>query len=342
MIRSRTRASRGRADLVVVAPATASFLAEVALGLAPDLLSATVLATKAPLLVAPAMHVEMWTNDAVCRNVATLVAQGTTIVGPDEGHLADGDVGPGRLAEPELIVEEAARLLERRRDLEGVSVLVTAGGTREPIDPVRVITNRSSGRQGYAIAAAAQQRGARVTLVSAAELPDPFGVEVVAVETAAELAEAVSARSDASDVVVAAAAVADFRPKVALKEKLKKRDGLPEILLEATEDVLAELGRRRHAGQILVGFAAETTDAPRGGERKLKEKGVDLVVVNDVTRPGVGFGQETNAVTILGRDGAVKQVALAPKRTIADVILDAIVTQRARGSNGTGSSPGDK
>ncbi len=139
-----------------------------------------------------------------------------------------------------------------------------------------------------------------------------------------------------------AAAVADFRPKVALKEKLKKRDGLPEILLEATEDVLAELGRRRHAGQILVGFAAETTDAPRGGERKLKEKGVDLVVVNDVTRPGVGFGQETNAVTILGRDGAVKQVALAPKRTIADVILDAIVTQRARGSNGTGSSPGDK
>ncbi|MGB9113358.1 MAG: phosphopantothenoylcysteine decarboxylase, partial [Acidimicrobiales bacterium] len=245
--------------------------------------------------------------------------------------------------EPELIVEEAARILERRRDLEGVSVLVTAGGTREAIDPVRVITNRSSGRQGYAIAAAAQQRGARVVLVSSAELPDPFGVEVVVVETAAELAEAVFRRADESDVVVMAAAVADFRPKVALKEKLKKRDGLPEIVLEPTEDVLSELGARRRAGQILVGFAAETTEALNEGERKLNEKGLDLVVVNDVTRPGVGFGEETNAVTILGREGAVTQVALAPKRTIADVILDAVVKQRSRGSNKTVEpSRGDK
>jgi phosphopantothenoylcysteine decarboxylase / phosphopantothenate---cysteine ligase len=322
-----------RADLVIVAPATATFLAEVALGLAPDLLSATVLATKAPLLVAPAMHAEMWTSDAVRRNVATLVASGVTVVGPGEGHLAGGDEGPGRLAEPGLIVEEAARLLGRRRDLEGVAFLVTAGGTREPIDPVRVITNRSSGRQGYAIAAAAKHRGARVTLVTTAELEEPAGVEVVAVETAAELAAAVFSRTDASDVVVMTAAVADFRPKVAAREKLKKRDGLPEIVLEATEDVLAALGRRRHAGQVLVGFAAETADAARQGARKLKEKGADLFVVNDVTKPGVGFAHETNAVTIVRRDGDVMQVALAPKRTIADVVLDAIVTLRAGGSD---------
>lgn len=334
---AHTRLAR-RADLVVVAPATATFLAEVALGLAPDLLSATVLATRAPLLVAPAMHAEMWTNDAVRRNLATLVAAGVTVVGPDEGHLAGGDEGPGRLAEAEVIVSEAARLLRRGHDLAGVAVLVTAGGTREPIDPVRVITNRSSGRQGYALAAAAHQRGARVTLVSAAALPDPPGVEVVAVETAAELAEAVFARASENDVVVMAAAVADFRPKVASQEKLKRRDGLPEIVLEATEDVLAGLARRRRAGQVLVGFAAETVDARREAQRKLAEKGVDLLVVNDVSQPDVGFGHATNAVTILARDGGVVEVALAPKPTIANAVLDAVVSLRQRGSNNADES----
>ena len=324
---AHTRLAR-RADLIVVAPASATFLSQIALGLAPDLLSATVIASKAPLLVAPAMHAEMWTNDSVRRNVATLVAHGVRLVGPDEGRLAGGDEGTGRLSAPEVIVAEAARVLGHGGDLAGISVLVTAGGTREPIDPVRVITNRSSGRQGYAIATAARNRGAKVTLVSSAELPSPDGVEVVFVETAAELARAVFARSDGADVVVMAAAVADFRPKVAATEKLKKRDGLPEIVLEPTEDVLSELSQRRHGGQILVGFAAETADARNEGERKLTEKGVDLLVVNDVTQPGVGFSHETNAVTILGRDGSASEVARAPKPTIADAILDAVAALR--------------
>ena len=276
------------------------------------------------------MHAEMWTNDAVRRNVATLVAQGVRFVGPDEGRLAGGDEGPGRLSAPEVIVAEAARMLGHDGDLAGVSVLVTAGGTREPIDPVRVITNRSSGRQGYAIATAARNRGAKVTLVSSAELAAPEGVEVVSVETAAELARAVFSRSDGADVVVMAAAVADFRPKVAATEKLKKRDGPPEIVLEPTEDVLSELARRRRGGQTLVGFAAETGDAQKEGERKLAEKGVDLLVVNDVTRPGAGFSHETNAVTILGRDGSVTEVATAPKPTIADAILDAVAALRGQ------------
>ncbi|MGA8295417.1 MAG: bifunctional phosphopantothenoylcysteine decarboxylase/phosphopantothenate--cysteine ligase CoaBC [Acidimicrobiales bacterium] len=322
-----------RADLVLVAPATANFLGEVAMGLAPDLLSATVLATKAPLLVAPAMHKEMWESDAVRHSVETLVARGVSVVGPDSGPLAGGDEGPGRLVEPEEIVAEAVRLLGEGQDLLGVTVLVTAGGTREPIDPVRVITNRSSGRQGYAIASAAKKRGATVTLVSAATLPPPSGVELVPVETAAELAEAVLERASAADVVVMAAAVADFRPKAASIEKLKKRDGPPEIVLEPTEDVLALLATSRRPGQILVGFAAETTDARREGERKLREKDVDLMVLNDVTQPGTGFSHETNAVTLLYRDGSVTEVAMAPKPTIAEAVLDAVVKLRPRSSH---------
>ena len=267
---AHTRLAR-RADLIVVAPATATFLSQIALGLAPDLLSATVIASKAPLLVAPAMHAEMWTNDAVRRNVATLVAQGVRFVGPDEGRLAGGDEGPGRLSAPEVIVAEAARMLGHDGDLAGVSVLVTAGGTREPIDPVRVITNRSSGRQGYAIATAARNRGAKVTLVSSAELAAPEGVEVVSVETAAELARAVFSRSDGADVVVMAAAVADFRPKVAATEKLKKRDGPPEIVLEPTEDVLSRACTA--ASRWPDPRRLRSRDWRRAGRRRAKARG---------------------------------------------------------------------
>ncbi len=223
-------------------------------------------------------------------------------------------------------------LLSTRGELAGVKVLVTAGGTREPIDPVRYLGNRSSGRQGHAIAEEARRRGATVTLVSASPLPAPRGVEFVPVETAGELAGAVLARATQADVVVMAAAVADFRPKAASPTKLRKRDGPPNIALEPTEDVLAELGSRHRPGQVLVGFAAETGDAVARGSAKLAEKGVDLMVVNDVSVPGVGFGYETNAVTILDDAGGQVDVPLGPKPTIAAAVLDAVVRRRAGSS----------
>ena len=323
-----TRLGR-RADLVLVAPATANFLGEFACGLARDLLGSTVLATRAPVIVCPAMHTEMWEHPAVQDNLQTLVGRGVIVVPPESGRLAGGDEGPGRLADVETIVASAAKALSARRDLAGLRLLVTAGGTREPIDPVRFISNRSSGRQGHALAETAHRRGAIVTLVTASELAPPAGVEVIAVETAAELKDAVLSRADGADIVVMAAAVADFRPKQASSTKLKKRDGLPDLVLEPTDDILFELGRRRHAGQVLVGFAAETDDAVEEGARKLREKGADLVVVNEVGRADVGFGTDTNAVTILGRDGDRTDVPLASKRTIADAVLDAIVRLRA-------------
>jgi len=317
-----------RADLVLVAPATANFLAECAAGLARDLLGATLLATTAPVVVCPAMHAEMWRHASVQENLATLVRRGVTVVPPESGRLAGGDEGPGRLADPAAVVAAAAEVLARRAELAGVQVLVTAGGTREPIDPVRYLGNRSSGRQGYALAEEARRRGATVTLVSASHLPAPRDVEFVPVETADELARAVFARAAAADVVVMAAAVADFRPKAASPTKLRKGDGPPEIVLEPTEDVLAELGRRRRPGQVLVGFAAETGDAIGRGTAKLAGKGVDLLVVNDVSAPGVGFGYETNAVTILDAAGGRVDVPLGPKPTIAAAVLDAVVRRR--------------
>jgi phosphopantothenoylcysteine decarboxylase/phosphopantothenate--cysteine ligase len=317
------------ADLVLVAPATANFLAETAAGLAHDLLGAVLLATTAPVVVCPAMHAEMWKHPSVVDNLTTLARRGVVVVAPESGHLAGGDEGPGRLADPSLIVAAAAAVLASGRALAGVRVLVTAGGTREPIDPVRYIGNRSSGRQGHAIAAEARRRGATVTLVSASSLEPPPGVEFVPVETAAELSREVLARAGAADVVVMAAAVADFRPKAASPTKLKKADGPPEIVLEPTEDVLAELGRRRRPGQVLVGFAAETGDAVGRATAKLSSKGVDLLVVNDVSVPGVGFEAEMNAVTILDAKGGRTDVAMAPKPTIAAEVLDAVARRRS-------------
>jgi phosphopantothenoylcysteine decarboxylase / phosphopantothenate---cysteine ligase len=318
-----------RADVVVVAPATADLLARYAAGLADDLLTTTLVATTAPVVVCPAMHTEMWEHPAVRANLATLEGRGVTVVPPEDGRLAGGDVGSGRMAEPASIVEAVLAVLTRGahpgHDLDGVRVLVSAGGTREAIDPVRFITNRSSGKQGHAVAAAARRRGADVVLVTTSGQPRPPGAEVVEVESAAQMEEAVLARSADADVVVMAAAVADFRPKVVTDTKLHKADGIPELVLEATNDILAELGRRRRPGQVLVGFAAETDDVPERARAKLTAKGVDLMVANDVSAPQVGFDHDTNAVTVFGADGTVDTVPLASKGAVADAVLDRVV-----------------
>ena len=315
-----------RADVVVVAPATADLLARYAAGLADDLLTTTLVATAAPVVVCPAMHTEMWEHPAVQANLATLRARGVAVVPPEDGRLAGGDVGSGRMAEPATIVDAVLALLAGTGgDLAGVRVLVTAGGTREPIDPVRFITNRSSGKQGHALAAAAARRGAEVVLVTTSSQPRPPSAEVVEVETAAQMEEAVLSRAADADVVVMAAAVADFRPAVVTGSKLHKSDGIPELALEATTDILAELGRRRRPGQVLVGFAAETDDVPERAQAKLVAKGIDLIVANDVSAPEVGFDHDTNAVTVLGADGTVSTVPLSAKAAVADAVLDRVV-----------------
>jgi phosphopantothenoylcysteine decarboxylase/phosphopantothenate--cysteine ligase len=315
------------ADLVVVAPATARVIAAYAHGLSSDLLVATLLATRAPVVVCPAMHTEMWEHAAVVDNIATLRRRGVHIVDPGTGRLAGGDVGTGRLASPSDIVAAAEWVLGPR-DLDGARVVVSAGGTREPIDAVRVIANRSSGKQGYAIAAEAAARGAAVTLVSTVELPPPPSVDVEYVETATEMQLAVERHAADADVVVMAAAVADFRPKAPADGKLKKRDGVPEIVLEPTPDILAGLGARKRPGQVLVGFAAETSDLVENAEAKLRAKHLDFVVANDVGAPGVGFGHDTNAVTILRRGAPPRAVEIADKRAIARTVVDEIVAIR--------------
>jgi phosphopantothenoylcysteine decarboxylase/phosphopantothenate--cysteine ligase len=324
-----TRLGQG-ADLVVVAPATADLLARYAAGLADDLLTTTLVATRAPVVVCPAMHTEMWEHPAVQHNLAVLRARGVTVVPPEEGRLAGGDSGAGRMAEPSVIVSAVMGLLEsvvgpgRAPDFEGVRMVVSAGGTREPIDPVRFISNRSSGKQGHALAAAALRRGAEVTLVTASRQPVPAGAAVRHVETAAEMEEAMLELAARARVVVMAAAVADFRPTTVEGRKLHKADGLPEIVLEATPDILSELGRRRRPGQILVGFAAETDRVRERATAKLAGKGVDLMVANDVSAVGVGFDHDTNAVTVFGSDGSVTPVALCTKDDVADAVLDRV------------------
>jgi phosphopantothenoylcysteine decarboxylase/phosphopantothenate--cysteine ligase len=329
-----------RADVVVVAPATADLLARYAAGLADDLLTTTLVATAAPVVVCPAMHTEMWDHPAVQANLATLRARGVTVVPPEDGRLAGGDIGSGRMAEPATIVDAVLALLDRRAagsgDLAGRRVLVSAGGTREAIDPVRFITNRSSGKQGHAVAAAAVRRGADVVLVTTSSQPRPAGAEVVEVETAADMEDAMLAAAAAADVVVMAAAVADFRPKVVTGTKLHKSDGIPELVLEATNDILAELGRRRRPGQVLVGFAAETDGVAGRARAKLVAKGVDLMVANDVSAPQVGFDHDTNAVTVFGSDGTVTTVPLSAKWAVADAVLDRVVPLLGEGTGGTG------
>ena len=316
-----------RADLIIVAPATAHVIAAYAAGLSTDLLTNTLLATRAPVIVCPAMHTEMWEHLSVQDNLAVLRRRGVVIVEPDEGRLAGGDVGKGRLASPERIVAAAERVLGPA-DFVGVRVVVTAGGTRERIDAVRVIANRSSGKQGYAIAAEAASRGAIVTLISTVELPTPADVELVAVETAAEMGAAVIAAASLADVVVMAAAVADFRPVQVVDNKIKKDAGAFDLVLESTADILAGLGERKTPSQTLVGFAAETDDLVANAEAKMRRKNLDLVVANDVSAAGVGFQHDTNAVCLLRPDTAMVTISLTDKRSVARAVLDAIAEIR--------------
>jgi len=317
-----------RADVVVVVPATANLLGAYAAGLAGDVLSALLLATRAPVVVAPAMHTEMWEHPAVQENLRRLTERGVTVVPPGEGALAAGDVGVGRLAEPEEVVRAVAGALGPR-DLLGWRVVVSMGGTREPVDPVRYLGNRSSGRQGRALAEAAVARGAEVVVVQAAsEVEPPEGCRVVRVESAESLRRAVLAEAASADVVVMAAAVADFRPRSVETRKIDKGDGLAAIELEPTVDVLAELGAMAER-PYLVGFAAETGVDLARVEAKRARKGADLIVANDVARPGVGFGGPDNAVVVVGAEGVVAEVGPVTKRKVAEMLFD-LVVQRAK------------
>ena len=312
------------ADAFVIAPASANCLAKLAVGIADDLLSTTALAMTAPLLIAPAMNANMWRHPATQANFQTLLDRGAKAVGPMSGHLACGDDDVGRMAEPEQIVAALDALLNPRRDYEGRRVLVTAGPTVERIDPVRYITNRSTGKMGYAIAEAARDRGAEVVLVSGpVSLAEPTGIEVVKIESSAQLCEAVLARGDASDVVIQAAAPADFRPAQVAEQKIKKTGEGMTLALENTTDIAAELGRRKHPGQVLVAFAAETNDVLENARGKLARKKADLIVANDVSRSDAGFGVDDNAVTLITDDEA-RELPLMPKRAVADGILDRV------------------
>ena len=314
------------ADLAIVAPATANLLAKLAHGLADDLLTSTLLEYAGPLVIAPAMHTGMWEHPATRGNVETLEGRGVTFVGPVEGALAHGDSGVGRLAEPEIIAAEALAVLDGAvaGSLMGRTVVVTAGPTYEPIDPVRFIGNHSSGKMGVAVAAEAVRRGATVQLIlGPGTVAPPTGAEVVRVTTAEQMREAVMGYADDADAIVMAAAVADFRPKDAATGKLKKDDGTPEVRLEPTPDILAELGERTQR-PYLVGFAAETSDVEAHGRAKLARKHADLLVANEVGRAGTGFGSETNHAAIV----AVNGDDIAPrdwtKRELASVIVDRI------------------
>ena len=319
------------ADLVIVAPATANLLSKMAHGVADDIVSATLLTVRAPILIAPAMHTEMWEHPATRANVATLQERGVEIVGPASGALSSGDEGPGRLVEIEEIMSGAARLLGRSQELAGVRMVVSAAGTQEPIDPVRFIGNRSSGLMGFEIAAEAMARGAKVTLVTGAtNLPDPPGADMVRTRTAAQMREAVVAAAGSADVVVKAAAVADFRIEDPAGLKLKKAQGPPEIRLVPTVDILAELGANpdlRKPGSILVGFAAETQPDPDKlaelAEGKRVSKGADVIVANDVSSPDSGFEVPTNRAVIAAADGTT-HLGLVTKKELAKALVDRI------------------
>jgi phosphopantothenoylcysteine decarboxylase / phosphopantothenate---cysteine ligase len=311
------------ADAAVVAPATANVLAKLATGVADDLLTSTLLEFRGPVVVAPAMHSGMWTNPATAENLRVLEERGVGVVGPVEGPLAAGDEGMGRMAEPEDISAALERAVaERGGPLAGRRIVVTAGPTHEPIDAVRFLGNRSSGKMGFAVAREAAKRGAAVTLVSGpSHLPDPPGVEVVRVETAEEMRDAVLSRFDEADAVVKAAAVADWRPKELVEGKLKKEAGTPELHLEPTPDILRELGERK-GERILVGFAAETGDLEAAGRTKLREKRLDLIVVNEVGAPGTGFEVDTNRAMILAADGDDVALREWTKPELAAAICD--------------------
>lgn len=321
------------ADLILVCPATARLIGTYAAGISSDLLTATLIATTAPVVICPAMHTEMWDHPAVQENLATLQRRGVRVVPPSEGRLAGGDHGRGRLAEPSTILDVVHGVLTPP-SLAGVRVLVTAGGTREPIDPVRFIGNRSSGKQGHALADEAAARGADVHLVTTVDRAAAAGVRCTRVDTAQEMHDVVLGELGATDVVVMAAAVADFRPVGVADDKIKKDAGVPTVRLEPTPDILAAIGQRRRGDQVVVGFAAETSSVREHARSKLERKGADLIVANDVAAPSVGFEHDTNQVVVLVRDPAAEtgvrevEVPLQSKRAVAAAVLDVVETLR--------------
>ena len=317
------------ADVFVIAPCTANVIAKLAQGVADDALSTTALAFTGPVLIAPAMNVNMWNNASVRENLDTLRTRGFHVVEPSSGDLACGWVGEGRLAEPPEIVESVLKVLDAHKDLARLRILISAGPTLEKIDPVRYISNRSSGKMGYAIAEAARARGASVTIVSGpVALAKPEGVDVIQVESAAEMMTAMEERSVEADVIIMAAAVADYRAATPLDRKIKKDAEEVEVSLVRNPDILAGLGKAKRTGQILVGFAAETNDVIAYGQEKLKRKNADLFVANDVSRTDIGFSTDENEVHLLFSDGRVVKVDKAPKKRIANAILDAVKALR--------------
>ncbi|HEU5452078.1 MAG TPA: bifunctional phosphopantothenoylcysteine decarboxylase/phosphopantothenate--cysteine ligase CoaBC [Terriglobales bacterium] len=319
------------AGALLIAPATADILAKFANGIADDFLATLFLATTAPVIVAPAMNVNMWNHAATQQNLETLRRRGVRVVEPGSGYLACGMVGAGRLAENESIVAAVLETLQRSQEWSGETVLITAGPTREPIDPVRYLSNRSSGKMGYALAEAALRRGARVVLVSGpTALKAPAGIEVVPVETASEMHRAVLSRAGEATVIIKAAAVSDYRPKAAASQKMKKQAAL-SLELEPTADIAADLGARKQ-GQLLIGFAAETENVLENARKKLLGKSLDAIVANDVSQPGIGMDSDRNAVTIITRDEVI-EVPESSKREVAEKILDAVQRLRSRRSS---------
>lgn len=312
-----------RADLFLLAPATANIMGKMACGIADDMLSTTVMATRAPVLVAPAMNTGMWENAAVQQNVKTLRARGVEIVAPVSGHLACGDSGAGKLEDVAVIAERACELLFAKKDMEGLRVMVTAGPSREALDPVRYISNRSSGKMGYAIAQAAQKRGAEVTLLSGPVVIEaPQGVKLVPFTTTQELLDRASELAQEQDLLIQAAAPADYRAKEVAPQKIKKQGGEPmTFTLVENPDVAATLGKAKRSGQVFVGFAAETNDVLAHARDKLARKNLDMIVANDVTRPGAGFDVDTNIVTLITKDGQ-EALPMMSKAEVAQRILD--------------------
>lgn len=314
------------ADLVIVAPATANFIAKCAMGMADDMLTTTLLATKAPIFFAPAMNSNMYENQLTQKNIDVLIESGWNFIPPESGHLACGTDGVGRMPEPADIVDFVHFTMAFAADMLGIKVLVTAAGTYEPIDPVRYIGNRSSGKMGYAIAEAAKKRGAEVILVSGpSALTPPDGVEFIGVESAAEMRDAVMEHFSEADMIIKAAAVADYRVRNASDQKIKKNDEELTLVLEKNPDILKELGEKKRTGQILVGFAAETQNLLEYARAKLEKKNLDMIVANDVSRKDAGFNTDTNVVKLLYRNGTIEELPIMTKHKLADELLNRVL-----------------
>ncbi|MCI6868754.1 MAG: bifunctional phosphopantothenoylcysteine decarboxylase/phosphopantothenate--cysteine ligase CoaBC [Lachnospiraceae bacterium] len=319
-----------RADLLVVAPASANVMARLAHGMADDMLTTTALACRCPKLIAPAMNTRMYENPVTQDNMELLKKYGWQVIEPEVGHLACGDTGKGKFPEERLIVEHILNEIAHKKDMEGMHVLVTAGPTMEAIDPVRFISNHSTGKMGYAIARICRQRGAEVTLVTGrTNLPRPAGIDIVDIKSAQDMFEAVTSRSKEQDLIIKAAAVADYRPAVVAEEKVKKADGDMSIALERTQDILAYLGEHKQPGQVLCGFAMETENMVEHALGKLKKKNLDLIVANNVKVEGAGFGTDTNVVTLI-TDEEIRELALMKKEEVAQQLVDELLKLRAR------------